>query len=764
MTDKSLKANNICIGLIAHVDGGKTTFSEALLSDCGFISKPGRVDHGDSFLDYFTEERERGLTIFSKPVIINIKDILPKDKLKNNPVKNQYFSDIDSESPNFSDIDSESSIFYPEFKSITLIDTPGHLELQAETERALAVMDYCIMIISGADSVTKEDRALWDLISSYGVPVFLFINKMDLPGANKRKVLDELREKFGEGFVDFSLFSLKNDFVKVKPLRRPDFLKYSSNFNKDQSDLSLKTKQEFKIFLEDIASLDEEIMEEYLKNGDIKNNSIASLISKRKLFPCQFGAALKNEGIYDFFDLILNTVKAPEYPLIPSAFCYKVAIDNKGKHIGSIKVTGGSIHPRDALSFLNPEGETESVKINQIFYQNGHILKQTDMALAGEIVILSGIDHCFAGSGLGGDIRKEKYKKIRQATIRSRIKTSDHLDSYSIYTKFSKLCEEFPEVEVSYSLKYDEINVLITGKLQAEILKTLMRNRYSINIDFLNDEEVESIDQKRLIEETEMMEEDIDSQNQISSISDEAREASKNIDPGNKKADSSLSKESSKKAKEDLLGEGLRKDAELMAIFNKAMGRNIKKKEGYQDKDQNILTRKMRKNPDNEKIFIEIPDPKEIFMLVDGYNIIFNWDELKALAGENLEDARLMLCDILADYQAYKGINLILVFDAYKVPGNPGSINRYHNMYVIFTKEAQTADAYIEKSVHLTRGKRRVIVVTNDNLEQTITFGSGALRMTAAELKEDVRLSSEDMYEKYLSRIHRLENRMVEKS
>lgn len=690
--------------------------------------KKGRVDHKDSFLDYYEEERRRGITIFSKQALLKInrspKEGFSKDDLA---------------------------------RSFTLIDTPGHPELWGETERALMAMDYCIILISALDSVTNEDQVLWDLVSSYRIPAFLFINKMDRPSAKKEELIYSLREAFGEGIVDFE-------------------------------DLYAGDRA---LFLENIAILDEDIMEEYISNGNISPSGIKRLISERKLFPCLFGSALKDQNTGLLVQMMVDYTEPKVYPEVKAALCYKINKDQKGKRFSWIKVTGGWINPKDILKVVDSDRNVRDIKPDQIFSPNGPGLIQETTAKAGETAVLSGVELLIPGLGIGEEAGlKDKYKKIIKSSFKTRVKVSESTNTYDIFLRFSELCEEFCEVEVRYDDKYNEINVLCTGRLEAQVLKALMKSRFSVDIDFLDPEEISKLDNKRALEE-ELFLENIGLLNDINQENTEKKEKTENKKKGVRACEDDLkgekslgdekhpgdmnrgllidgkdkvpvekTKSSGKKENEALLGEGLKKDAELLAIFNATLGRNTKKSEKTNAQDSTMESRKMRKSEAPPKVIVNIPDQKESYLLVDGYNIIYAWEELSKLASDNLGAARSLLCDVLADYRAFKGMTLILVFDAYKVPSNRGSVEKYHDIYIVYTKEAETADAYIEKTVHEIAKGQRVTVATNDNLEQTISFGAGAVRMTAGELKADVSATNKEMYDKYLSRIEKLENRI----
>ena len=274
-----MEAKQLSVGLLAHVDAGKTTLSEALLYRGGRLRKLGRVDHQDAFLDTDRQERERGITIFSKQAVLPLKDL-----------------------------------------TITLLDTPGHVDFSTEMERTLQVLDYAILVISGTDGVQGHTRTLWQLLARYHIPTFLFINKMDLPGTQRQELLEKLKASFGEGCVDFD------------PAQDQD------------------------VFGENVAVCDEGILEQYLENGTLEDRDVVSLIRHRKVFPCYFGSALKLEGVDELLEGLERYAAPPLYPQEFGARVFKITRDPQGGRLTYLKVTGGCLKVKDLLTNQRPDG------------------------------------------------------------------------------------------------------------------------------------------------------------------------------------------------------------------------------------------------------------------------------------------------------------------------------------------------------------------------------------------------------------------------
>ena len=893
-----MKSSCICLALTAHVDAGKTTLSESILLNSGVIRKAGRVDHGDSFFDHEKEERERGITIFSKQALFSVHG-----------------------------------------KQFVLMDTPGHVDFSAEMERVLSVLDYAVLIISAPDGLHGHDLTLWKLFKIWEIPVFVFVNKMDQPGADREKVLRELSRRFGSGFVDFSA--------------GPDD------------------------FEESVAVLDDRLTERYLETGEVTASDICRLVLERKLFPCCFGSALRNEGVDRFLDVLSSYTVYRELPDSFSAKVFKISRDSRGNRLTHLRVTGGMLRPKDTVRVFGlhessmpeePDGATEE-KTDQILMLNGGRSEQLQEAVAGMVVAVSGLKSSAAGGCLGEYLAGER--PVMVPLFSSRLIPPEDVDIHRMYLILRELEEEIPEISVDYEENGGELKCRLMGEVQTDVLKELIMTRYGISVSFepasviyketitapvycaghyeplrhyaevhfvmeplergsgvvvdtslsedvlprhfqrlimtnatekehrgvltggeLTDVCITLVNARAHEKHTEggdfrqavrravrqglmksralgqclLLEPYYDFELRVpvgdagramtdlsriaesfegpSMETDEAvfrghaavsamqgydatvlaytggfghlacvfggygscrdqaaAVAASNYDPeldpdnpsgsvfcshgagyyvpwdqtdrylhleragmtgktepevfisDDTKAETEATKRNNSS---DYLGQGLKNDKELEEIFNKTLGNNRKadKKDSRRDGWKDPM--RMRKTPDT----VEIREPLKQYLLVDGYNIIFAWDDLKELAAINIDAARTELTDILANYQGYRGMTLILVFDAYKVRGGQGSVEKYHNIYIVYTKEAQTADAYIEAAVHEIGRRHRVTVATSDGLEQTIVFGEGAARMSARELREAVEECSRDIHERFISKKEHLENRI----
>ena len=893
-----MKSSCICLALTAHVDAGKTTLSESILLNSGVIRKAGRVDHGDSFFDHEKEERERGITIFSKQALFSVHG-----------------------------------------KQFVLMDTPGHVDFSAEMERVLSVLDYAVLIISAPDGLHGHDLTLWKLFKTWEIPVFVFVNKMDQPGADREKILRELNRRFGSGFVDFSA--------------GPDD------------------------FEESVAVLDDRLTERYLETGEVTASDICRLVLERKLFPCCFGSALRNEGVDRFLDVLSSYTVYRELPDSFSAKVFKISRDSRGNRLTHLRVTGGMLRPKDTVRVFGlhessmpeePDGATEE-KTDQILMLNGGRSEQLQEAAAGMVVAVSGLKSSAAGGCLGEYLAGER--PVMVPLFSSRLIPPEDVDIHRMYLILRELEEEIPEISVDYEENGGELKCRLMGEVQTDVLKELIMTRYGISVSFepasviyketitapvycaghyeplrhyaevhfvmeplergsgvvvdtslsedvlprhfqrlimtnatekehrgvLTGGELTDVcitlvnarahekhteggdfrqavrravrqglmksralgrclllepyydfelrvpvgdagramtDLSRIAESFEGPSMEADEavfrghaavsamqgydaavlaytggfghlacvfggygscRNQAAAVA--ASNYDPELDPDNPSgsvfcshgagyyvpwdqtdrylhleragmtgkaepemlvSDSTEDEPKTEKRSNgsDYLGQGLKNDKELEEIFNKTLGNNRKadKKDSRRDGWKDPM--RMRKTPDT----VEIREPLKQYLLVDGYNIIFAWDDLKELAAINIDAARTELTDILANYQGYRGMTLILVFDAYKVRGGQGSVEKYHNIYIVYTKEAQTADAYIEAAVHEIGRRHRVTVATSDGLEQTIVFGEGAARMSARELREAVEECSRDIHERFISRKEHLENRI----
>ncbi|MCR1918918.1 TetM/TetW/TetO/TetS family tetracycline resistance ribosomal protection protein [Frisingicoccus caecimuris] len=834
---------HICIGILAHVDAGKTTLAEGILYRSGSIRKLGRVDHGDAFLDTYALERSRGITIFSKQAELAL------DKL-----------------------------------SITLLDTPGHVDFSAEMERTLQVMDYGILVISGADGIQGHVLTLWRLLKRHRIPVFLFINKMDQEGTDRQRLLAELNDRLSERCVDFS------------------------------------ESQDSGIFMENLAMCDENLLDSFLELGYIEAEKIISAISDRKVFPCYFGSALKMQGVDALLGGIEKYAQMPSYREEFGARIYKISRDAHGSRLTHMKITGGALKVKMPLE----NGE----KVDQIRIYSGAGFETVDEVGAGRICAVTGLSKTRTGQGLGFEGRGAA--PVLEPVLTYQIKLPEGTNVHDMFLKLKQLEEEEPQLQIVWNEELGEIHAKVMGEIQIEILKSLIAERFQVDVDFgtgniVYKETIETMAEgvghyeplrhyaevhlllepgkpgSGLVFESRCSEDDLDRNWQrlilthlaekihrgvligaeitdmkISLVSGRAhtkhteggdfRQATyRAVRHGLKRARSVLLEpiyeycleipsdkvgramadiqkmqgtfsapktegnmtvitgtapvvnmreytseviaytkgmgkltctpggyapchnaeevieaagydsetdldnptgsifcshgagvnvpwnevtdymhlESFLKASvetwtEENVGDkeressgggvmrsGLAEDKELEQIFERTYG-PVKRKEWRRTETCGGIERKPEKKPE------------ENYLLVDGYNIIFSWDELRDLSEVNITSARNALMDILCNYQGFRKDTLILVFDAYKVEGNPGQVFKYHNIYVVYTKEAETADQYIEKTVHRMNRKYQVTVATSDALEQVIILGQGAQRLSAQGLKDEV--------------------------
>ena len=837
------------VGLLAHVDAGKTTLSESILYQSGAIRNLGRVDHQDAFLDTDEMERERGITIFSKQAVLTWKDT-----------------------------------------EITLLDTPGHVDFSAEMERVLQVLDCAVLVISGADGVQGHTETLWKLLTRYGIPVFLFVNKMDQEGTDCGKLLAELKSRFSEGCIDFG---------------------------------RVETGAE-----EEIAVCDEQTMEEYLEKGSVAAASIRRLVAERKIFPCYFGSALHLQGVEELMNGICTYQMQKEYPAAFGAKVYKIARDGQGNRLTYLKVTGGTLKVKDVI------GENGD-KVNQIRVYSGEKYELLSEADAGKVCAVTGLAETYPGQGLGAE--KDSELPILEPVLTYRIILPDDCNVHTMLRDLKLLEEEEPELHVVWIEKSQEIHVQLMGDVQIEILQRIIKERFGVLVEFGEgsivyketiaapvegvghfeplrhyaevhlrlepgergsgmqfdsecSEDVLDRNWQRLVlthlEEKEhkgVLTGSVITDMKITLTSGKAhlkhteggdfRQATyRAVRQGLKKAESvllepyyefriELPSENVGRAMTDIqnrfgkfeapetLGEmtvltgiapvstlsGYQKD---VIAYTGGRGRISLTLKGYDlchNQEEVVAARgydseldlanptgsvfcahgagfvvdwdeveeymHMERTLDQtgeeglaevtlpkrrhssieltqeelDAIYVRTPDPvkqnhgqvtvcakekdrepgsaytdpkwerrrrekegRQEYLLVDGYNIIFSWEELRELSEKDIGAARGKLADILSNYQGYRKCTLILVYDAYKVEGNPGEVMKYHNIYIVYTKEAETADQYIEKTVRRIAKDAAVTVATSDGLEQVIILGQGANRMSAPGLKEEI--------------------------
>ena len=871
-TSENKPEKQITMGILAHVDAGKTTLSEGILYTCKAIRKLGRVDHQDAFLDTNTLERNRGITIFSKQAECTLGEF-----------------------------------------GMTFLDTPGHVDFSAEMERTLQVLDYAILVISGADGVQGHTETLWRLLSRYQIPVFLFINKMDQPGTDREALLAEVKEKLDANCVEFSA---------------------------DQTD------EEWK---EQVAVCDEQVMEAYLEGEEISREQIRQMIRERKLFPCYFGSALKMTGVEEFLDDLKLRIRETSYPETFGAKIYKITRDNQGERLTHMKITGGTLKVKSVLSNGRPGETGEGIwqeKVNQIRIYSGEKYTMVSEVKAGTVCAVTGLTATYPGQGLGSEQASDM--PVLEPVLSYRIGPPTEVNVHQALLQLRQLEEEEPLLHIVWNETLGEIYAQVMGEVQIEILKSLIKERFGMAVTF---DEGNIVYKETILEPVEgvghfeplrhyaevhlLLEpgetgsglifaadcsEDVLDRNWQRLILTHLEEREhkgvligapitdmkitlltgrahiKHTEGGDfRQATYRAVRQGLRKAKSQLLepyyefrlevpseqvGRSMTDIQKMLGEFDppKTEGemtvltgsapvvtmRDYQKEvisytsgrgrlsctlkgyypchnqeeivetvgydpeadlenptgsvfcahgagfvvnwdqvedymhvesgwnapAGQETKPEKSVTAKNWKE-ENEKYWAtekeleeifertygpirklgeespagrsvkgwkksrrdplegygkstsdykqkKTPDGEKEYLLVDGYNIIFAWEDLKELAAANIDGAREKLMDILCNYQGFKKCTLILVFDAYKVKGNPGSVETYHNIHVVYTKEAETADQYIEKTVHEIGRKYRVTVATSDQLEQVIILGQGGRRMSARELLEDV--------------------------
>ena len=871
---------HICTALLAHVDAGKTTLAEAILYLTGGIRKLGRVDHQDAFLDNFAMERARGITIFSKQAEVMLDDM-----------------------------------------EMTLIDTPGHVDFSAEMERTLQILDYAVLLISGADGVQSHVETLWRLLKKYEIPTFLFINKMDQQGTDRTSLLLELQKKLDEHCIDFS--------AADDPLSDGETA-------------------------EAIALCEESLLEQYLETGEIRKEDAARMIARRKIFPCYFGSALKLQGVQELLDALRVYSVQKNYPEEFAARVYKISRDEQGNRLTHMKITGGSLKVKAVLRGGDGEDAWEE-KVNQIRVCSGSSFRAVNEAQAGMVCAVTGLNHTKAGEGLGTECGV--HLPVLEPVLSYQIRIPEDCDVHQTYRKFLQLEEEEPELHITWNKELGEIYAQLMGEVQTEVLKNMISERFGIAVEFgagsivYKETIVKPVigighfeplrhyaEVHLLMEpgepgsglqfETACSEDVLDRNWQRLILTHLAEKQHIGVLTGSEITDMKITLIAGRahqkhteggdfrQATYRALRQGLRSaenvllepvyefrlelpldcagramtdiqkmhgsfspmeiegenavlkgtapvvtmrgyQTELIS-YTKGKGRMTCSVSSYQpchnaeevieargydpegdlenptgsvfcahgagfvvdwdlvpeyahldtsgvlgkkknDDDQDIVENEYEPrtdvpagptsryarsnltitNDELEEIFARTYGPikreksgwqksrrmdysesassapakkqevRDEYLLVDGYNIIFSWEELNELAKVNVESARTKLMDILSNYQGYKKMNLILVFDAYRVEGGQGSVQKYHNIYVVYTKEAETADQYIEKTVHAIGRKYNVTVATSDALEQVIILGQGGRRMSAHDLEEEIAAMRREIREQY---------------
>ena len=837
----------IVLGILAHVDSGKTTLSEAMLYRAGVTRRLGRVDHKDAFLDTDALEKARGITIFSKQALLTAGDT-----------------------------------------DITLLDTPGHVDFSTETERTLQVLDYAVLVVSGTDGVQSHTETLWRLLRRYHVPTFVFVNKMDLPGMERQELLAQLNRRLGEGFVDFGAEQADRD--------------------------------------EALALCDENLMDRMLDAGQLTDADLIPAVARRHVFPCWFGAALKLEGVDALLDgLDRYTRPAPALEAF-GAKVFKVSQDEQGVRLTWLRVTGGELKVKAQLTG-EADGEPWAEKANQLRLYSGAKYTLTEAIGPGQVCAVTGLTKARPGEGLGAE--RDSDLPVLEPVLSYQVLLPEGADVHAALGKLHRLEEEEPQLHVVWNETLGEIHVQLMGEIQLEVLRSLLAERFGLEVEFgpggilyketitepmegvghyeplrhyaevhlkleplprgsgmqfaadcreevldknwqrlvlthleekqhlgvltgspLTDVKITLIAGRAHLKHTEggdfrqatyravrqglmlaksqllepwyafrlevpaenigramsdiqRMEGTFDppesgeetavltgfapvstmrsypmevvsytrgrghlsltldgyrpchnAQEVIAAIGYEPEHDLDNpadsvfcahgagfvvpwdqvrshmhVDSGWGKSTRPEQEAAVPQRRAMAYRATLEEDAELLKIFERTYG-PIKR-----DPLAAFRPVQKRERPDFAAEQWEIAPE---YLLVDGYNIIFAWDELNALSKESLDAARHKLMDILCNYQGFQKCVLILVFDAYRVPGSPGSIEQYHNIHVVYTKEAETADMFIERVTHEIGRNRRVRVATSDGMEQIIILGHGALRVSARMFHEEV--------------------------
>ena len=842
------KTKRLVVGVLAHVDSGKTTLSEAVLYRAGAIRKLGRVDHRDAFLDTDSLERARGITIFAKQALFSLDGA-----------------------------------------QVAWLDTPGHVDFSAEAERTVQVLDYAVLVISGPDGVQSHTETLWALLRRCRVPTFLFINKMDLPGPGREAILEQLRRRLGDGFVDFGADSAARD--------------------------------------EALALCDERLMDAYLAGEALPDGDIVTAIARRHVFPCWFGSALKLEGVDALLEGLARWTRSAPAGEHFGARVFKVSQDEQGARLTWLRVTGGVLKVKDTLAG-GPEGEGWSGKADQLRLYSGAKYTLANEVYPGQVCAVTGLAGAKPGEGLGAE--RDAGDPLLEPVLAYQVLLPEGADVHAALASLRRIEEEVPELHVVWDEQLSQIHIRLMGEIQLEVLQSLLARRFGLEVSFgeggilyketiaepvegvghyeplrhyaevhlkleplppgsglqydtdcreevlarnwqrlvlsnleekehrgvltgapLTDVKITLIAGRAHLKHTEggdfrqaalravrqglMMTKSVllepwyhfrlelpaaslgramnDIQQLGGSFGPAGQEGETAILEGSApvsglrgyprqlagythgrgkitltpdsyrpcrnaaeivaaagydpEADLDNSPDSvfcahgagfivpwnkvrehmhvesgwgkAKPARPDAADTAparraasfrasLENDAELMKIFEQTYG-PIKR-------DPLAAFRPVKsERPDfDARQWTVLPE----YLLVDGYNIIFAWEDLAALAKDSLAAARQKLMDILCNYQGFKQCVLILVFDAYRVPGSPGTVEQYHNIHVVYTREAETADMYIERVTHEIGRERRVRVATSDGMEQIIILGHGALRVSARQFRDEV--------------------------
>ena len=841
----------IVLGILAHVDSGKTTLSEAMLYRSGAIRKLGRVDHRDAFLDTDSRERARGITIFAKQAVLALPAAAGAEACE-----------------------------------LTLLDTPGHVDFSAEAERALQVLDYAVLVVSGTDGVQAHTETLWKLLARYRVPTFVFVNKMDLPGADAAVRLRELRGRFGDGCVDFSAV--------------PD--------------------------PEALALCSEPLMNEVLENGAASPETVVTAIARRQVFPVFFGAALRLDGLDGLLRGLQTLTRTP--PRWPEfgARVFKIMRDAQGNRLTCLKVTGGQLRVRAPLTYF-PRGADAPVqeKVNAIRLYSGEKFESAETVPAGGVCAVQGLTQTYPGRGLGS--AAASMPPSLEPVLTYRIGLPPDVDARAFLPRLRQLEEEDPQLHIVWDETLREIHVQLMGTVQIEVLKSLIRERFDVDVQvdsgrILYQETIAApvegvghfeplrhyAEVHLLLEpaergtgltfDTACSENVLDRNWQRLILTHLAEKCHRGVLTGAPLTDVKITLLAGRAHVKHTEGGDFRQatwravrqglmqaesvllepyyafrievpaeqigraisDVRLMsgtfsspethgdmavltgrapmatmrdypaevAAYTRGRGRISCSVAGYDTchNAQEVIaesgydpTRDLDNTPDSvfcahgagtvipwdrvrdymhidtgfgkaetqtpppaprmfrrrfdlddrelEEILqrefgpirraqyaapvrnaapgadeterAELFHPRRERVIVDGYNVIFAWDELRALADSgHIDAARERLMDALSNYAAFTRREVVVVFDGYRVPGGQGEKFDRSGLHVVFTRQGETADAYMEKLADEIGKNESVRVVTSDALIQLTALRAGVLRMSAREFRQEL--------------------------
>ena len=852
--DSETMKKRLCVGLLAHVDAGKTTLAEAMLYLAGSIKKLGRVDHRDSFLDTHSLERKRGITIFSKQARLDWDDT-----------------------------------------SLTLLDTPGHVDFSAETERTLRVLDCAVLVLSGTDGIQAHTETLWQLLRRHRIPVFLFFSKMDLPGTDEKRLTEAVQTRLDSACLNFTT-------------RGPDFE-------------------------EQLALCSEEAMEVFLEGGSVDAAQLSAMVAKRELFPCFFGSGLRLNGVEELLNALVRLA-----PLSPvrgdfGARVFKIARDAQGNRLTFLKLSGGTLRVRDALAYTDEKGIAHSEKLTQLRLYSGQKYQTAESVSAGEVCAALGLSATFPGQVFGA--AEEEADSILEPVLCYRLIFPPDTDDAAMFSRLRSLQEEDPQLNLHWDVRRKSVMVSLMGSVQAEVFREMVRERFDTEITLdqgqilyretiaARTEGVGHFEPLRHYAEVHLLleplpegsglvfdsccsEDQLDRNWQRLILGCLAEKQHLGVLTGAPLTDVKISLSSGRAHLKHTEGGDFREAAcravrqglmsaenillepwfafsievppdqigrvigdihamhgeftspeeagdflrvrgnapvsemndypsELLAFTHgrgrislrpaayrpcrnqdavveaaaydpeadsenpphsvfcahgagftvpweqvpsymhlestlkpekgrpepggvlRGMSIDDRELEAIMEREFGPVRRPMYTASRREKTEPEkpaVPENRKESIIVDGYNLIFAWDELKQLAEDRLDLARTRLQDILSNYSAFTCRETVLVFDGWRTPGSHGSHFRYHNIRVAYTGEGETADAYIERLADEIGKNYRVRVVTSDNLIRLSALRSGVLRTGAKEFAAEA--------EEVLGQIAQLLNRTNE--